>query len=504
MMDEHAERFGYPAMEPPPRLTTGPVAWLRENLFSGWLNGALTVFLAVVLGYFAMGALRWATQEANWGVITTNMRVILWGRYPQEELWRPVASVILVLVLAALSWIVWRSAALGRFRSWMIGAWLLSPFLINILLGGLELPTLRTITNNIGYFLFRPDLLPVLEATWRGPAALGIIAVLAGATWAIESRRVPRLLALLAGGVFLGLNLPAAGLTIEGPAGLPIPQLLIVGAAAVGGWLAGRAVGKTAAAFAGARRLLTGLWVVALGAVVLILTDFEVGRPEFDPQHVLSQVQPSLWSGMMLTIILSALAILLSFPLGVLLALGRMSRLPVIRVSCVTIIEVVRGVPLITILFMAQVMLPMFLPIDLTIDRVARAIAGLTIFTAAYLAEVVRGGLQSVPHEQLQAARALGLSEFLVTALILLPQALRLVVPAIMGQFVSIFKDTSLIAIVGLLELLGILSSITKQREFIGTVREVYLFAAVFYFVIAYAMSVASRRVEKQLGLGTR
>jgi general L-amino acid transport system permease protein len=128
----------------------------------------------------------------------------------------------------------------------------------------------------------------------------------------------------------------------------------------------------------------------------------------------------------------------------------------------------------------------------------------MTIFTAAYLAEVIRGGLQAVPREQVEAARALGLSELLVTALVVLPQALRLVIPAIMGQFVSMFKDTTLVAIIGLLELLGILSSITKQREFLGTVREVYLLAAAFYFVICYAMSVASRRVETRLGVGTR
>jgi len=270
------------------------------------------------------------------------------------------------------------------------------------------------------------------------------------------------------------------------------------------GWFAGRWVGRLLSAFSGTQRLVIGLWAAGLAVILLTLTDFEVGRPEYDPRQILSEVQPSLWSGIMLTLILSVVTILLSFPLGVVLALGRTSRLPVVRTSCITIIEVVRGVPLITILFMAQVMLPMFLPINLTIDRVVRAIAGMTIFTAAYLAEIVRGGLQSVPHEQLEAARALGLSEGLVTLLVLLPQALRLVIPAIMGQFVSIFKDTSLVAIVGLLELLGILSSITKQREFIGTVREVYLFAAVFYFIIAYGMSVASRRVEKQLGVGSR
>jgi general L-amino acid transport system permease protein len=334
--------------------------------------------------------------------------------------------------------------------------------------------------------------------------ALLLVSLLAGATWSIENRRGRRALAAAAAAAVFALNLPSAGIPIPGPGGIRIPQIFIVAAAAAAGWLVGRSLGRMVAGLGGARRMLAGLWIGALPAVLLILTDFKVGIPAVDPKAILSEVQPSLWSGMLLTLVLSTVSILLSFPFGVLLALGRMSRLPVIRVSCVTVIEVVRGVPLITILFMAQVMLPMFLPMDLSIDRVVRAIAGLTIFTAAYLAEVVRGGLQAVPHEQLQAARALGLNEFLVTALVLLPQALRLVIPAIMGQFVSIFKDTSLIAIVGLLELLGILGSITKQREYIGTVREVYLFAAAFYFVVAYAMSVASRRVEKQLGVGTR
>jgi general L-amino acid transport system permease protein len=235
-----------------------------------------------------------------------------------------------------------------------------------------------------------------------------------------------------------------------------------------------------------------------------LLIAFEVGRPEIDPVAVLAEVPPSLWSGIMLTMVLSTLSILLSFPIGVFLALGRSSRLPVIRWTCVGLIEIVRGVPLITILFMAQVMLPMFLPLGMTIDRVLRAIAGMTLFTAAYLAEIIRGGVQAVPRQQLQAARALGLSEFLVTLLVLLPQALRAVIPAILGQFVSIFKDTSLVSIVGLLDVLGILASVTKQREYLGTVREVYVFAALFYFVISYGMSVASRRLEDRLGVGIR
>jgi general L-amino acid transport system permease protein len=204
---------------------------------------------------------------------------------------------------------------------------------------------------------------------------------------------------------------------------------------------------------------------------------------------------------MLLTLLLSIVSIVASFPIGVLLALGRRSSLPVVKTFSVLFIEVVRGVPLITILFMAQVMLPLFLPLELTVDRVIRAMAGMTLFTAAYLAEIVRGGLQAVRNEQIEAARALGLSELLVTGLIVLPQALRAVIPPIMGQFVSIFKDTTLVTIVGLLDLLAVGQSVIKQREFLGAVREIYLFAGVFYFVISYAMSLASRRLERQLGV---
>jgi general L-amino acid transport system permease protein len=242
-------------------------------------------------------------------------------------------------------------------------------------------------------------------------------------------------------------------------------------------------------------------WAAALPAAVLLLTHFAVGVERVRPAQVLPVVEPALWGGALLTLVLATVSILASFPIGVLLALGRRSRLPVVRTGCVLFIEIVRGVPLISILFMAQVMLPLFLPLDWTLDRVVRAMAGMTLFTAAYLAEIVRGGLQAVRHEQVEAARALGLNELLVTVLVVLPQALRAVIPAIMGQFVSIFKDTSLVAIVGLFDLLAVGQSVTKQRDFIGAVREVYIVAGLFYFVISYGMSVASRRLEKRLGV---
>jgi general L-amino acid transport system permease protein len=487
------------SMERPPRGETGALAWLRRNLFSSAFNTILTIVLAVAFGWLGWGLLRWSIFAARWGVILRNWRVILWGVYPQEEAWRPAASLIVLTLMGLLTLAVWRVPALRRLRRPMVAAWLASPLVIGLLLRGFELPPLRAIGNNLGYYLFRPDLLPVLNARWRAPAGLFLIAAAASITWGLESGRRQRLMALAAVAVLGIFNLPAA-FDFRGP----IPAVLAAPLAGAAGWLLGRRLSQLLSWSEAGRKVARWLWVGAALGCLLILTNLEVGRPDLDPAPVLGIVQPSLWSGVVLTLVLSSVTAALSFPLGVALALGRASRLPVVRALSVGVIEVVRGVPLITVLFMAQVMLPMFLPLELTVDRVLRAIAGMTIFTAAYLAEVVRGGLQAVPREQMEAARALGLSEFLVTFLVVLPQALRAVIPAIMGQFVSMFKDTTLVAIIGLLELLGILSAITKQREFLGTVREVYLIAAAFYFVICYAMSAASRRLEVRLGVGTR
>jgi general L-amino acid transport system permease protein len=165
-------------------------------------------------------------------------------------------------------------------------------------------------------------------------------------------------------------------------------------------------------------------------------------------------------------------------------------------VLCIIYIEVIRGVPLITILFMAQVLVPLFLGRQ-EIDTVIRAMAGITMFSAAYLAENVRGGLQAIPHGQVEAAEALGLSAPLVTILIVLPQAIRIVIPAIVGQFISLFKDTTLVSIITLLDLLGIAETALAQRvEFQAHKAEVYLFLASIYFVFSYLMSSAARRIE--------
>jgi len=216
----------------------------------------------------------------------------------------------------------------------------------------------------------------------------------------------------------------------------------------------------------------------------------------------LTPVSTNLWNGLLLTILSTVISISLSFPLGVLLALGRQSTLPVVRWFSILYIEIIRGLPLIGILFMAQVMLPLILPTEIRLDRVLRAIAGLVLFSAAYMAENVRGGLQAVPRGKVEAARSLGFNTVLILLFIVLPQALRAVIPAIVGQFIGLFKDTSLLSLFALVELTGISRSILAQPQFLGRYAEVYLFVGLIYWVFCYSMSLASKRLEKQLDVG--
>src|SRR6185312_7238823 len=170
----------------------------------------------------------------------------------------------------------------------------------------------------------------------------------------------------------------------------------------------------------------------------------------------LVHVETPLWGGLMVTLILSFVGISVSLPCGIILALGRRSRLPIVKMVCVAFIELVRGVPLVTVLFMSSVMLPLFLPPDVTVDKLLRALIGVALFSAAYLAEVIRGGLQAIPRGQYEAADALGLGYWQKTGLVILPQALRIVIPGLVNSFISLFKDTSLVLIIGLFDLVGI------------------------------------------------
>lgn len=245
------------------------------------------------------------------------------------------------------------------------------------------------------------------------------------------------------------------------------------------------------------KAILAG-WIFSLPFINLLLRGFS---PE---NAFLPFVNPELWSGLMLTVLLSVVGITASFPLAILLALGRRSSQATIRFVSTAYIETIRGVPLITVLFMSQVILPLFLPEDVRLETVTRALMGMTLFSAAYMAENIRGGLASIPSGQYEAARALGLNNFYATGLVILPQALRAVIPPMVGQFIALFKDTTLVAIVGLFDILGIAKSITSQREFIGRHMESYSFVAFCFFVFCYALSYAGRRMEKFLGVGIR
>ncbi|HYO87817.1 MAG TPA: amino acid ABC transporter permease [Candidatus Limnocylindrales bacterium] len=208
------------------------------------------------------------------------------------------------------------------------------------------------------------------------------------------------------------------------------------------------------------------------------------------------------WGGLLLTMAITIVALVVSFPLGIGLALGRRSSLPLVRGVCTAYIELVRGVPLITVLFMAMLLVPLINPNLASVENVFRAMVGFTLFSAAYLAENVRGGLQSVPPGQEEAARALGLSGWQVILLITLPQALRAVIPALVGQAISLFKDTSLVALVGLTDLTGISKAVIAQPEYVGLQSEVYVFISIIYFIFSYAMAYVSRRIEAS-GSGT-
>jgi general L-amino acid transport system permease protein len=361
------------ARERPPAGTTGPVGWLRANLFGAWWSTAVTLLLGWLVLRWAWGLIDWGVVHAVWSVPQTaqggpdparcralqgagacwavigdKARFILFGQYPYAAQWRPELCVVLFIALYAVS-------ASRRF--------------------------------------------------WRRELGLVWLGVLA------------LILALMWGG------------------------------------------------FAG-----------------------------------LAFVPNDQWGGLPITLLLSTFGLALAFPLAVLVALGRRSReLPVVRLLCVLYVELIRGVPLISLLFMASVMFPLFMPEGMNPDKLLRAQVAFILFAAAYLAEVVRGGLQALPKGQTEAADALGLGYWAKVRLVVLPQALRLVIPPLVNTFIGFFKDTSLVLIIGLTDLLTAGKVALADPVWTGFAREVYLFLAVIYFTFCFAMSRYSRGLETHL-----
>ncbi|MHB1102239.1 MAG: amino acid ABC transporter permease [Devosia sp.] len=218
----------------------------------------------------------------------------------------------------------------------------------------------------------------------------------------------------------------------------------------------------------------------------------------------LRPVPTEQWGGLLVTLIISLVGIICSIPLGILLALGRQSKLPVIKTLCIMFIELWRAVPLITVLFMASIMLPLFMPQGTTVDKLLRALVGVTLFEAAYLAEVVRGGLQAIGRGQYEAGASLGLGYWQRMGLIILPQALKHVIPGIVNNFISLFKDTSLVSIVGIFDLLNTVQAATSDIEWAAPTQAVtgYVFAAAIYWVFCFSMSRYSLYMERRLNTG--
>lgn len=334
------------------------------------------------------------------------------------------------------------------------------------------------------------------EQLWRVGAIVWMVAFLFGASWGRFGGTVKRFALALGVGfgvlALLPVSLEALGLRLR-LWFLANPALIALG------YLLGRRVIRRP-------RWLALAWAASVIISAFLLTGFTGSR-------ILPQVETGLWGGLMLTFILALVGIVASFPIGVLLALGRHSgsarpgapTMPLVKLMCTVFIEVVRGVPLVTILFMASILLPLFLPENIRIDRVLRAMIGMTLFASAYMAENVRGGLAAIPIGQYEAAKAVGLNGVQTMLLIVLPQALRTVIPAIVGQFIALFMDTTLAVIVGLLELLAVGKAIVQGNpEWIRLQAEVYIFIAALFWMFTFSMSYASRRLEAALGVGKR
>ena len=238
------------------------------------------------------------------------------------------------------------------------------------------------------------------------------------------------------------------------------------------------------------KKSLAYAWIIGLFLMGLLMKGGLFG---------LKPVESTQWGGLPLTLVLAVFGLTAAYPLGVILALGRRSKMPGVKVLCILYIELIRGVPLISLLFMSSIILPLFLPEGITINKILRAQVAIILFTAAYIAEVVRGGLQGMSRGQYEAAESIGLNYYLTMRLVILPQALKIVIPPTVSQLISAFKDTSLVVIIALFDLLKTTQSVLSNPEWMGFSREAYVFVAILYFLGCFSMSNYSRKLEREL-----
>jgi general L-amino acid transport system permease protein len=423
--------------QPAPPSTIGLVGWMRKNLFSSPINSILTILALAFIIWALIPVVRFTIIDAVWTGADRAACVNATG-----ACWAYVKAYLPQFVYG-------RYPIAERWRVDIVFL-LLIIGLIPLLMPRVPFKRLNTI--------FLLTIYPLIAYV------------------------------LLTGGhhVFVGRFLPD-WIVPPSPLRFAIEFALVSAVILLAVGLIARLLGRPAAESGSAIGILLG-GVGFLLAVVSI--DFG-----------LVPVETANWGGLLVTLVVAVTGIVASLPLGVLLALGRRSTMPVVRLASTTFIEVCRGVPLITVLFMASVMLPLFLPDGVTFDKLLRALIGVALFSAAYMAETVRGGLQAIPRGQYEGAMAVGLGYWQMMRMIVLPQALRLVIPGIVGSFIALFKDTTLVAIIGLFDFLGQIQASANDAKWASPVTGItgYIFAAMVFWAFCFAMSRYAAFTEKRL-----
>ena len=430
--------------QPPPPNTVGIVGWLRTNLFSGVFSTLLTLFCVYVIVSLTLFMWEWAVTNAVWSA--NSHRECLDITKGQGACWAGVGH--------------WMNGFMyGRYPD--------------------ELQ-------------WRVDLAGILVVLWIAPfwmpRVTGKIAI-AGTAVLVYPFLAGHLFAGGEAGLFLSLMV---GLGVGTFAFNSIHVLLCLAT--------GRGIGGWILKLTGFDRKHDSVQKYPLMAVFAAMW---IAGFIYQSTWEMPDVSTNLWGGLFLTLVISSIGVASSLPTGIVLALGRRSQMPIIRVACTLFIELFRSVPLITILFMSVTMMPLFLPEGTTLVKLVQAIIGVCIFAAAYSAENIRGGLQSIPKGQYEAAQALGLNYWKMMTFIIMPQALKLMIPNIVGSFIGLFKDTTLVSIIGLYDLLLMLKAVSANPQWNGLHKEPLVFGASVFFVLCFAMSKYSQYLERTLGQGT-
>jgi general L-amino acid transport system permease protein len=430
----------------------GLTRWLKDNLYTGFFGALTTLILVIMIVFTIRGMLAWAVFGAEFSADPE--QIVLLKETTPGAIWGVVLANLKLFAVGQYPqqamWRIWTSLGLV-----------------------LLLSTLSILAWSFGSSLrkLRPGLV------WAWLASLVFIYLFLKGLPGAKTGPLQEVSTNLWGGFLLTVVMSVLGIVISFPIGVLL------------------ALGRRSQT-----RGVPFLWLWSALALILFWT---FGNFPTEPVTLNIPVffrDPPIWSVTLAPMIYAALQAIVI--VGTLWAVGHFLQGNLIKTFSIAYIELVRGVPLITILFMANIMLPFFLPKGLEIDNLLRVTTGMILFSAAYIAENVRGGLQAIPKGQYEAAAAIGLNTAQAMRLIILPQALRAVIPANVGQFISLFKDTSLVSVVGLLELLMIAQVVVAQPEWLGLQRETYVFVALIYWVICFFMSVTSQRLERKLGVG--